>query len=282
MAEGIKGVAGDAAGAGRETARKVKRNPAYQVLVKVGLVTYGVVHLLIAWLGIRLAMGQGTGSETASNAGALRALSDTPLGVGLLWVAAIGFATLVVWQVVSLFVGFTEFEGLKRWGKRVGALFRAILYAYLGITAANIALGSDTSAGEGQAQESVSGGLMALPFGQVLVALVGAVIIGFGVGRIVKAFTKSFNDDLETTLTGAGEKFAQAGYAAKGVALAGVGGLFIWAALTHDSSRAGGLDQAIQTFLGLPFGPWLVSALALGIGQFGLYCFYWAMHAKHA
>ena len=114
------------------------------------------------------------------------------------------------------------------------------------------------------------------------VFLVGAVIIGFGVGRIVKAFTKSFNDVLETTLTGAGEKFAQAGYAAKGVALAGVGGLFIWAALTHDSSRAGGLDQAIQTFLGFPFGPWLVSALALGIGQFGLYCFYWAMHAKHA
>lgn len=282
MAEGIRGVAGDAADAGRRTAQKVKRNPAYQALVKVGLVTYGIVHLLIAWLGIRLAMGQGTGSETASNTGALRALANTPLGVGLLWVAAVGFATLVVWQVVSLFVGFTEFDGMKRWRKRAGALFRALLYGYLGFTAASIALGSDTGGGGGQAQQSVSGGLMGLPFGQALVALVGVVIIGFGIGRIVKAFTKSFNDDLETTLAGAGEKFAQAGYLAKGVALAGVGGLFIWAALAHDSSRAGGLDQAIQTFLGFPFGPWLVGALALGIGQFGLYCFYWATHAKHA
>ena len=38
------------------------------------------------------------------------------------------------------------------------------------------------------------------------------------------------------------------GYIAKGVASA-VGGLFMYAAITHEAKKSGGLDQALQTVL---------------------------------
>ena len=60
-----------------------------------------------------------------------------------------------------------------------------------------------------------------------------------------------------------------------------VGVLFALAGITHDPNKAGGLDQALRTLLGLPFGQILLTAVALGIAAFGVYCFVWARHAKH-
>lgn len=158
---------------------------------------------------------------------------------------------------------------------------RAVLYGYLGIAAARIAVGPDAEEGE-DAQESISGGLMSLPFGQALVALIGLAVIGYGISQIVRAVRKSFNDDLDTTLSGTPERLAQAGFVCKGLAIGIVGVLFLWAALDADASKAGGLDQALEVVLQQPFGTWLLIALAVGIGAYGLYCFFWARHARHS
>jgi len=52
--------------------------------------------------------------------------------------------------------------------------------------------------------------------------------------------------------------------AAKGVALAIVGVLFIVAAVTFDPQKAGGLDTALQTPRQRTFGPVLLALTALG------------------
>lgn len=57
-----------------EAARDIAASKPYQVLVKVGLVAYGLVHLVLAWLAVRLALGLGGGDAEASNTGALQAL----------------------------------------------------------------------------------------------------------------------------------------------------------------------------------------------------------------
>lgn len=56
----------------------------------------------------------------------------------------------------------------------------------------------------------------------------------------------------------------------------------MWAALSEDASRAGGLDQALHVILAQPFGQVLLLVVALGIAAYGVYCFFWARHAKHA
>lgn len=270
-----------AADKGKDAARKVESSPAYKLLVRAGLVAYGIVHLVVAWLAGRLALGVRRGGEEASNTGALRSLAEAPLGAVLLWVVAVGFFALVVWQLISALIGFREFDGFKRVRRRLASAFRTLLYGYLGVAAARIAAGPEVDEGE-TAQESISQGLLGLPFGQVLVALVGAAVVGYGVTQVVRAFTQSFNDELDTTLTGVPLRLTQAGFIGKGIAVGIVGGLFLWAALDADAQKAGGLDKALQQVLRQPFGTWLLVALAVGIGAYGLYCFFWARHPKHA
>ena len=67
-------------------------------------------------------------------------------------------------------------------------------------------------------------------------------------------------------------RLGQAGFPGKGVALAVVGGLLVYAALTFDPSKAQGLDGALRTILELPFGQFLLTLVAVGIAAFGAYC----------
>ena len=56
--------------------------------------------------------------------------------------------------------------------------------------------------------------------------------------------------------------FGKIGYAAKGIAIGIVGVLFLYAAVTHDPKKSGGLDQALQEVLEQPFGPFLLGVIA--------------------
>ena len=49
-------------------------------------------------------------------------------------------------------------------------------------------------------------------------------------------------------------RFGKAGYVGKGIAIAIVGGLFIYAAIKHEPKKSGGLDQALRKVLEQPFG----------------------------
>ena len=64
-----------------------------------------------------------------------------------------------------------------------------------------------------------------------------------------------------------------AGYVATGIAIGIVGSLFVVAAVTADPSEAAGLDGALKSLTGLPFGVALLAVVAVGLILFGLYCF---------
>src|SRR5689334_19981396 len=84
---------------------------------RVGLVSYGVVHLILAWLALRLALGDSGGN--ASNQGALHQLAQNGLGRVSLYVVAAGFLALVVWQGLEAAFGHRDEDGGKRVLKRV-------------------------------------------------------------------------------------------------------------------------------------------------------------------
>ena len=69
-------------------------------LARVGLVSYGVVHLLVAWLALQLAWG--SSSESADQSGALSTVADSPVGKPLLWIIAVGLVALAVWQALEV------------------------------------------------------------------------------------------------------------------------------------------------------------------------------------
>lgn len=246
--------------------------------VRIGLVSYGVVHLLVAWLAVQLALG--SREEEASSDGALSQLAQTPFGSGLLYVVALGFLALVIWRLIEATVGHREEEGGKRIAKRLGSGLKAVLYGALGWSALKIAMGSGS---DGGGTDSTTAKIMQMPGGQVLVGLIGVAILAYA-GRLAY---RGLSEDFTKHLTGRGQSgdlgrafvtFGKVGYVSKGAALAVVAGLFLWAAWSHDPEKSGGLDQALHKVLEQPFGTPILLVMAAGIACYGLFCFAWARH----
>ncbi len=94
--------------------------------VRVGLVSYGVVHLILAWLAVRLAFGDDGGQ--ASGGGAIHQLAQNTVGRISLYVVAVGFLALLVWQALEAIWGHRDEDGGKRALKRVTSAGKVVLY----------------------------------------------------------------------------------------------------------------------------------------------------------
>ncbi|WP_353648095.1 DUF1206 domain-containing protein [Nakamurella sp. A5-74] len=260
------------------SADKAAHSDAARVGVTIGLIAFGLIHLTVGWIALQVAWGGASGQQ-ADQQGALQQLASTPLGTPLLWVLGIGLFALVLWQGFAAIRGHTGLEGRKRVVKRISSGARAVVYATLGVAAIRTAVGSG-SKGSGSKEEGITAKLLSVPLGRVLVIVVGAVVIGVGVNQIVKGVKEKFLRDLVGDPGTLGRQLGRIGYIAKGVALGIVGGLFLYAALTYDPKKAGGLDDALSTVAAAPVGPYLLTILALGFVAFGIFCFFWARRPK--
>jgi hypothetical protein len=257
--------------------RQIRGSRGYHILVGIGLVSYGLVHLLLAWLAGRIAFGK---RGDASSQGAMRELARQPLGTALLWVMALGLFSLVVWQLIVAIVGYGDTDRARRLRRRLSSVGRAVVYLVLGGLAVRVAMGSGSSSGK--AEETLSARLMQLPAGRVIVAAVGVCIIGVAVSQVVRGIRRTFVErDLDTSASRLVRGLGAVGWVAKGVALAVIGGLFVLAAITYDAKLAGGMDQALTAVRDQPFGPALLIIIAVGIAAFGIYCFFWARHPRY-
>lgn len=254
----------------------VRRSPGCHLAVGVGLVSYGLLHVILAWLAVQVAVGK---KGDASQQGALSQLAQQPLGVVLLWVMAVGLFTLTVWQVLEATIGRDEPGRDSRPRRRIASAGRAVVYLGLGILAIGVATGSGGRSGK--SEETLSARLMAVPFGRVLVAAVGAAVIAVAVAQVVKGVKQNFTEDLRSGASPAVRRLGISGYCAKGASLAIIGLLFGWAAVSYDPKKAGGMDAALSTVRDQPFGSVLLVVMALGIACFGIYCFVWARHARY-
>ena len=261
---------------GKRSITEVRRSRPYHALVGVGLVSYGLLHLVIAWIALQLVFGQ---RAEASPEGALSQLGRQPLGGVLLWIMAVGLFTLAVWQAVEATIGRDQPGRDGRTRRRFASAGRAVVYLALGVLAVGVA--TRTASGSGQGEETISAKLMSVPFGQVLVALIGAIVIGIGVAQVVKGVKQNFMEDLDLGVPASVRRLGTVGYCAKGTALGIVGGLFVWAAVTYDPDKAGGMDAALTTIRDQPFGSVLLAIMAAGLACFGIYCFFWAKMARY-
>ena len=244
--------------------------------IRFGMVVYGVVHLLVAWLAVQLALGQH--SKNASQKGALQTLAKQPFGPVLLWLVTIGMFALVLWRVLEACVGHQEYDGAKRWRKRAVSASKAILYGYVGLTALRFAIGAQSGK-----STNYTAKMMNQPFGPWLVGLIGLAIIAYGVNYARRGWTEKFMENLDArgTIGDTGKAYrivGKIGYISKGAAFCIIGGLFVAAGMTHHAKKSGGLDQALHAVLQQPFGPFLLLLIAAGIACYGLFCFARARH----
>lgn len=268
-----------AAGTARRAGADAAGSRPLRILITVGLVAYGLVHLLVGWLALQIAFGAGSSGE-ADQQGALATLAGQPFGAVLLWVTAVGLFALVVWQGLEAAIGHRNVDDdKKRMARRVGSASRAVVYAGLGWAAVKTVTGVGSSGGD-QKQEGLTAQLLGMGFGRFLVGAVGIAVLVVAGRQIWKGAQKKFTRDLAGGAAHWVVRLGQVGYIAKGAALAVVGGLFVWAAVTYDPAKAGGMDDALRTVHDAPFGAVLLAVLALGVIAFGVYCFVWARHPR--
>lgn len=253
----------------RQAARSAGDHPALENAARLGYAVSGLLHLLIAWLGLQLAFGAGTGS--ADQSGALKTLAGNGFGLALLWVAVVGFFGLGLWQL-------TELVLRGELSDRVKAASKAVLYVALAVTSLTWARGGGTSSRSQSVDFTAT--LMKQPLGRVLVAVVGVVVVGVGVYHVVKGWRRTFLADLVDHPGRVAEVAGRVGYIAKGVALGVVGVLFALAGLHNSAREATGLDGALKTLLKAPSGAVLVALVSVGFAAYGVYSFARARHAK--
>lgn len=266
----------------QDTGREVHQSDTVDTIARVGLIAFGVVHLLIGWLAFQLALGSPDGG--ASSTGAVKELAQQPFGQVLVWLIAVGMVLLVVWRLVEAAVGYRDKDGAERLARQALSLGRAIVYGSIAYTAIDVATGSSGGGGGGGGStDSLTATLMNRPGGQLLVAAVGVGIVAVGVSLLVMAWRESYLDKLDAQGragdTGTAYRvLGRAGHIAKGLAFGVVGGLFLYAAATHEAKESGGLDQALRTVREQSFGPVLLAAIGLGFAAYGLFCFAQARH----
>ncbi|MDQ6897862.1 MAG: DUF1206 domain-containing protein [Actinomycetota bacterium] len=255
----------------RSAAVRANDHPALENAARLGYATNGVVHLLIGWLAIQVALQNG--QESADQSGALQSLADNPVGRIILWLAVIGFVGLAVWQLSEVVVGRGETSD------RVKAGAKAVLYAVLAVSAFTYAKGSSSSSSTQQSVDFTST-LMGQPAGRWLVGAVGVAIIAIGGYHVYKGYKKTFLEDLERHPGQWAVNAGRFGYIAKGVALAVVGLLFVLASLHSSADESTGLDGALRTLKDAPFGVVALVVVALGFVSFAVYSFARARYAK--
>lgn len=251
---------------------------ALRTIGRVGLVSYGVVHVLIAALAVQVALGD---RERADKKGALQAVASTGPGVVLLWVVTAGLVALVVWQLAEAALGHRGSPPRQRALRVAINLAEAGLFGVLAYSAASVA----AKGGEPSSSPSFATVVFGLPFGPLLVGLAGAgVVVGAGYA-VRRGVHHTFLRELD--LRGAGlrrstrvTRIGQVGWTALGVAYGVPGVLLVTAAVRYDPAQPTTLDAGLQAVADQPWGPPLLVLLALGLVAFGVYCLYDARYRK--
>ncbi len=253
----------------------VVQNKWFEKLARSGHVVSGILHLLIGYIAIQLALGKG---GNADQSGALGELSSQPGGAIALWLAVVAFLALALWRVAETFLGKASESGSGNAFDKFKAFALAVVYFAFAWTTFTFARGAGKSSGE--QNTGMTAHLMESGFGKLVLVVVGLVIIGVGGYFVYKGASKNFIDDLKPQSGDVAELLGLIGYVAKGAALFGVGILVIAAVVKADPSKATGMDGAIKTLGEQAFGTTLLVLAGIGIGIYGLYAFVMARWAK--
>jgi hypothetical protein len=244
------------------------------LLGRIGLVGYGLVHLLVAWLALQVAFGVPDAPPDAT--GAVGTIADQPGGLFALGLGAVGLIAFALWQVTAATVGFRWVDGGERFRKRVGAISKAIAMSTLAV------LVIDYLAGRGSprptAAQTLAAEVLALPAGRILLGLAAGVILVIAGAMTYTGVRRTFMGDLDLRHLGPGTRRAielvgAAGHLSRALALGVVGVLAAGAALRADPRRAGGLDAALRTLGDTAPGSALLVVVAVGFAAYGLFCF---------
>jgi Domain of Unknown Function (DUF1206) len=253
------------------TARRASDSPVARALARAGLAARGVLYILIGWVAVLVALGQGW--HQADQQGALKLVAAQPYGLVSLWLLGIGFAGYALWRLSEAAFGVTG-EGSGA-GPRVKSLVRAVVYAFFAYLTFKIIAGVGGGS-QTKKQQDLTATVMHHGGGRWLVGLAGVAIVIAGLVLVWEGIHRKFLTYLQLAQMSPRARrivgrLGMIGTAARGAVFALAGVLVIEAALTYQPAKAGGIDKALLTLRNQRFGEFLLILAAAGLIIFGIY-----------
>ncbi len=261
----------------RRRARPSDRDaPAWvEALGRVGLVAYGLVHLGIAVLAVRIST-LGERDQHADPRGAIElvAAGGGFLGRWVLAAAALALTAFAVWQLRAAAVGFNWARPEERWRKRLGAAAKAIGVGSVAWLAGEFATRMQ---GRRNAFQTTVDDVFAHTGGRWLVGAVGLFAIGMFVSMTYTGVRATFMGDLvPEKLPGHRRTIAlvtgSLGNLTRAVTFGVVGVLTALAAWDDSPKRIGGVDVALRTIAAHTLGATMFCVAAAGFAAYFVYC----------
>ena len=243
------------------------------IAARAGFAVSGLLHLLVGFVAIQLALGKAGQSGPADQAGAVAQLAAQPQGLLLLWAGFAACVALALWQTSNAVFDYGQLEARKKVGKKLSAAGKAVVFAVIALTFAASASGNSQTSGQSTSDFTVA--IIKASGGAFLLIAVGAAIAIAGLVFVVLGVKGSFKKELRLPPSGTARSVVTGlgvvGYIAEGVALFLVGLLFIISTVNANPRESTGLDGGLRALREQPYGVYMLTAVGAGLICYGLY-----------
>ncbi len=246
-------------------------------LAQAGLTAKGIVYCLLGLLVFMAAFNiMGRSANKTDKAGVFDFVLKQTGGQIMLGVIAIGLICYCIWRGIQAFAD-SENKGsdAKGLSSRARYLFSGLVYGSLAVAAIR-ALLSNTS-GSGDKKQQMVGELLTKPFGQWLVGIGGAILLGVGIYQIWYGLSEKFRKHAEKVGQSNNTKLlltaGKLGYVARGIVWLLLAWLFFKAAWNANSGEAGDTSKAFSFLQDAAYGSYLLAAVGVGLICYGAFNF---------
>lgn len=236
-------------------------------LARLGYASKALVFAIAGALTIAAATNRS--GRVTDMSGALEVILRQPSGKLLLMVLAVGLCGYAVWRVLDAILDpdhhGREFKGMVT---RIGNFVRALLYGGLGVESFRLLQG--LGGRRPGAERMWTARLMDVPFGSWIVAILGLVIVIYGVSEIVAGFKGGYSRTLDLSPVPANlrrpvEGISRFGIGARGVIIAVVGFFLVRAAWQRDPGEAQGTRGSMLELADAVDGTWILVLVGAGL-----------------
>ena len=233
-------------------------------LARLGYASKALIYAIVGTLAIAAAVNRG--GRVTDTSGALKVVLSQPFGRILLMVLAVGLCGYAAWRLLDALSdpdrNGTSIRGLIT---RIGNAVRGAIYGALGVEAFRLVRGLRGS--DGQDAEIWASRVMEFPFGDLALAVVGAVVALYGVNDVITSARGEKDVLIDMSAIAPGYRQAlhrtmKFGVGARGLIICTLGVFLVRAAVRQRPDDAAGTRESMIELTGLADGRWLLLLLA--------------------
>ena len=234
---------------------------------RVGYAAKGVVYVLIGWLALMAALGNGSAENTH---GTFAEIASKPFGNTILALIGVGLLAYALWLAYAASAN-PERDKIPR---RMSRGFLSLVNGSLALAAVQIGPGS--SAGGGEQADAWTARVLAQPFGNLAVIAIGVGIALYGLRQLQRGTSSELDKRLRiATMPPERRRFlvnvSRAGLGARGIVFVLIGVFLVRAAFNTDPGEAIDLGGALRMLKEQSYGDVMLGIVAIGLAGYGVY-----------